>query len=185
MSKLTHVSKGFETFTVGLSRFLIWVCAITLFVMMVTISLEVGLRYIFNTSLYWSFEVVEYMLVALTFLGLAYIQFQGKHIKVEFIFDRFRPRAKVLTSIITTIITLFLFIIVTIMGWYFAWEAWVENIKSWSITAIPQFPVRVLVPIGGFVMCLYLLIELFRNIAALQGKSEVSEEESARGIEME
>ena len=170
MSKLEHVTRGFETFTSGVSKFLLGVCAIILFVMMLLISLEVTMRYIFNKSLFWSFEVVEYMLVGLTFLGLAYIQSLGKHIKVEFIFDRFRPRAKEVTSIITTMITLFLFIMVTIMGWHFAWEAWVENIKSWSITAIPQFPVRVAVPIGGFVMCLYLLIELSRNIAALLRK---------------
>jgi len=80
----------------------------------------------------------------------------------------------VATSILTSIVALVIFILFTIAGWRAAWEAWTLDVRSWSVFAIPQFPVRVLVPIGGFIMCLYLLIELSRNITALLGKGKVS-----------
>jgi len=176
VSKLTRVSRGFETVTSGLSKFLIGVCAVTLFAMMVIICIDVCLRYVFHSALIWSVEVSEYMLVALSVLGIAYIQAQGKHIKVEFVFDHLPPRTQMVTAIFTTIIALALFILFTISGWRIAWEAWTLNVRSWSIFKMPQFPVRVTVPIGSLVMCLYLLNELVRNIVALtkeRGKSAI------------
>lgn len=173
MSKLTSVARSFETVTSGLSKFLIGVCAVILFVMMVITSIDVCLRYVFHGALIWSVEVSEYMLVALSVLGIAYIQAQGKHIKVDFIFDHLQPRAQVVTAIFTTIIALLLFVLFTISGWRIAWDAWTLDVKSASIFKIPQFPVRVTVPIGSFVMCLYLLTELVRNVGALRRKGKV------------
>lgn len=172
MSKLTRAAGGFESFITRLSQFLIGVCAVILFAAMIIICLEVSLRYIFRTSTIWSFEFIEYIMVGLAVLGLAYIQTQGKHIKIEFIFDRFKPRAQAATTIFTTIIALVIFILFTLAGWHAAWEAWTLDVRSWSVFAIPQFPVRVMVPIGGFLMCLYLLIQLSRNILLLKERAK-------------
>lgn len=178
MSRLTNTARGFETVVAWVTKLLIWVCAIIVFAMMAIIAIEVTLRYVFRTSLIWSFEVVEYIMVGLSVLGLAYIQSQGKHIKIEFVVDRFKPRAQVATGIFTSIVALFLFVLFTIAGWNIAWEAWTFDIRSWSIFKIPQFPVRVQVLIGSFIMCLYLLVEFSRGIRAFRGKSIKSADKS-------
>ena len=185
MSKLRRTAAGFERVVSGLSAVLMWVCAVLLFAVMIIICYEVSLRYAFNTSTVWSFEVTEYILLALSVLSLAYIQARGKHIKVDFIFDRFKPRAQMATSVLTSAVALFLFIMFTIAGWQAAWEAWTMKIVSWSTMAIPQFPVRVVVPIGSFVICLYLIVELSRHVLALRAGAQPAGKSVSEAIEIE
>lgn len=58
---------------------LFWVLSITVFVQFFT-------RYILNSSLSWTEEMAQYMLMVLAFLGSAMAARRGTHIAVEFLF---------------------------------------------------------------------------------------------------
>ncbi len=102
------------------------------------------------------FELSEYILAVFILLGAAYTQQVKGHVGVDFVIKRFSLRTRTLCQIITVFLSLF---IVTIL----VWQGWVEGIKERTVSdmlRIPQYPFRLLVAIGGFLLWLELLIDL-------------------------
>jgi TRAP-type C4-dicarboxylate transport system permease small subunit len=58
---------------------LFWILSVTVFVQFFT-------RYVLNSSLSWTEEIAQYMLMVLAFLGSAMAARRGTHIAVEFLF---------------------------------------------------------------------------------------------------
>jgi hypothetical protein len=51
------------------------------------------------------------------------------------------------------------------------WQGWVEGVTEKAVSdqlRIPQYPFRVLVAVGGFLLCLELLIDLFGSFGKLR-----------------
>ena len=162
-----------EKVIMKISKVLIGLCSIAIFVMMILISLEVVLRYGFHTSLIWPFEVVEFILVGITFLGLSYIQSTGQHLKVDFIYEKLPLSMKHLARIIGTFGTLLLFVLVTKTGWDYTWLAWTEHLRSWTVTRMAMWPVRLTIPLGGFFMCLCLVFQLLHHVASFIKREKI------------
>ena len=71
-------------------------------------------------------------------------------------------------EIITTLLSLFIIAIVV-------WQGWVEGITEKAVSdqlRIPQYPFRVLVAVGGFLLWLELLIDLFGSFGKLRRNAQ-------------
>ena len=134
--------------------------------MMLVVVYGVIMRYIFNIPVRWVAEVSEFMMVALTFLALGYVQHERKHITIDFFFRQRNARTKAILSVMTTLCSLVIFVLLTWASWGFAAQAWQSNFTS-DAAAIPLFPPRLLVPLGAGVMCLQLLADLVQGIGSL------------------
>ncbi|WP_376095900.1 TRAP transporter small permease [Roseomonas sp. CCTCC AB2023176] len=66
---------------------LFWILSVTVFVQFFT-------RYVLNSSLSWTEEIAQYMLMVLAFLGSAIAARRGTHIAVEFLFAALPVRAR-------------------------------------------------------------------------------------------
>ena len=56
---------------------------------------EVVSRYVFNEPTVWATEYSTYLLLGMTFVGLAYAQKHGSHIRVELLVGRLAPAQSV------------------------------------------------------------------------------------------
>jgi TRAP-type C4-dicarboxylate transport system permease small subunit len=86
------------------------------------------------------------------------------HVGVDFVTSRLSPRLRVACEIITTLLSLFIIAIVV-------WQGWVEGTTEKGVSdqlRIPQYPFRVLVAVGGFLLWLELLIDLFGAFGKLR-----------------
>ena len=111
-----------------------------------------------------TFEISEYILAVFILLGAAYTQQVKGHVGVDFLTSRLSPRVRVVCEIITTILSLFIIAIVI-------WHGWLEGIRERTVSdmlRIPQYPFRLLVAVGGFLLWLELLIDLFNSIGKLK-----------------
>ena len=111
-----------------------------------------------------SFELSEYILATFILLGAAYTQQVKGHVGVDFVTSRLSPRVRIVCEIITTILSLFIIAIVI-------WQGWLEGIRERTVSdmlRIPQYPFRLLVAIGGFLLWLELLIDLVNSIGKLK-----------------
>jgi len=140
--------------------------AMIILVMMASVALAVVMRYIFHAPLAWTFEAVGYMLVAITFLALAGVQARGQHVRVEFLLVRLSDRWRNVFGVVTILCALFFFSLVTWASWEYAVKALHFGLVS-EEQGFPLFPPRLLVPVGCFVMCLQLLINLRQHIGFL------------------
>ena len=74
-----------------ISIFLGYFSGALVFLMMISIIIDVVMRHIFNAPTTWADEVSCYLLVAITFLGAAYTLNLDGHIRVEAIIMKLNP----------------------------------------------------------------------------------------------
>jgi len=151
----------------GIRRINYVVCAVGM-VMIIPLMLltfaDVMLRGFFNKPIAGTFELSQYILAIFILLGAAYTQQVRGHVGVDFLTSRLSPRRRALCEIITTLLSLLIIAIVI-------WQGWVEGITEKSVSdqlRIPQYPFRVLVAVGGFLLWLELLIDLFGSFGKLR-----------------
>lgn len=125
---------------------------------------DVMLRGFFNKPIPGTFEISQYMLAFFILLGAAYTQQVKGHVGVNFLTSRLSPRLQAVCEILTTLLSLFIIAILV-------WQGWVEGIAEKAVSdqlRIPQYPFKVLVAVGAFLLWLELLIDLFGSFGKLR-----------------
>ena len=151
----------------GIRRLNYIVCAIGMAMvipLMLLTFADVMLRGFFNKPIPGTFEISQYILAVFILLGAAYTQQVKGHVGVDFVTSRLSPRLRTICEIITTLLSLFIIAIVV-------WQGWVEGIAEKAVSdqlRIPQYPFKVLVAVGGFLLWLELLIDLFGSFGKLR-----------------
>jgi TRAP-type mannitol/chloroaromatic compound transport system permease small subunit len=122
---------------------------------------EVVSRYLFHRPTSWSFEVSTYMLVACVFLAAARTHLMEGHVRVDIVLSRLSHKTQSLMNIATSILALIFVAILTWESWDVAWSALQGGWRSDSPIALPLFPAKVTIPIGGFLLCLQIVSKLW------------------------
>ncbi|OGP93246.1 MAG: C4-dicarboxylate ABC transporter substrate-binding protein [Deltaproteobacteria bacterium RBG_16_48_10] len=131
--------------------------------MLLTTGDVIGRKF-FTKTIPGAFELSEYILAVFILLGAAYTQQVKGHVGVDFITCKLSPRVRTVCQIITTFLSLFIIAILI-------WHGWLEGIRERTVSdmlRIPQYPFRLLVAIGGFLLWLELLIDLVGSIGKLK-----------------
>lgn len=140
--------------------------AIAIVLMMLHITLDVFLRYVF-----WSpppgtlVFVSNYYMVAVSFLALAFAERRNAHIAVEVVFEYFPLRFQRLTSCLGAALSALIFGML-------AWRGLDEALRKQAIDAfmfeqglrIPIWPSYYLLPIGAGLMSLVLVFKIIRYL---------------------
>ncbi len=110
----------------------------------------------------WAQEVSEYLLVASVFLTVALSWREDKHVRVDILYNRlsekWRRRANLLFSI-------WAFLFSAALTWYgslWALDALRMNEETATLMMLPTFPVKVFIPLGGFLLCIQIVHSAFR-----------------------
>ncbi len=131
---------------------------------MIAVMREVVGRYFFHSPSDWSLELSCYLLVGLAYLAAAYTELVEGHIRIDFIYSRFKGKVKRFADVIIPLIALCWSVILVWQGGKLAWHSLVTGAHSSEAMMWPLFPSQVMVPIGGFLLCLVLIAKILRNI---------------------
>jgi TRAP-type mannitol/chloroaromatic compound transport system permease small subunit len=140
------------------------VCAMGMFLaipLMLITTGDVISRGFFNKPIPGTLELSEYMLSIIILLGAAYTQQVKGHVGVDFLTKRFSTRTQSVIEIFTTLISMIIVVIIV-------WQGYVEGIHEKTVSdmlRVPQWPFRLLVSVGGFLLFLELFIALVNAIA--------------------
>jgi len=151
----------------GIQRINYVVCAIGMAMiipLMLLTFADVVLRSFFNKPIPGTFEISQYILAVFILLGAAYTQQVKGHVGVDFVTSRLSPRLRAICEILTTLLSLFIIAVVV-------WQGWVVGISEKAVSdqlRIPQYPFKVLVAVGGLLLWLELLIDLFGSLGKLR-----------------
>jgi TRAP-type C4-dicarboxylate transport system permease small subunit len=149
---------------------------VLLFIMTGLIALDVFARALVGRSLMISQEISGYLLVAITFLGLAHTLREGRHITVEILTSKLSPHRQRQLEILV-----FLVCIV-----FMAWLTWTTSSPVVDMYATGQRAVTPLetpmwfpflfVPLGSGMLTLAFVIELIRKVGQMkhQGPSDLA-----------
>lgn len=147
----------------GASGVLAFVAGAALILMMLHITVDVTLRYLFSAPLRATIEVVStYYMVAVVFLPLALVEQLNAHIVVELISQHFPRRAH---EILIAVVSIF-------AGLYFgafAWQTWGDALQKMAVgevtlgtTSVTVWPTRFYLPFGCGLITLLLFYKAFR-----------------------
>ena len=146
--------------------------AIIIFLLMVMLLLEVLTRYILNSPLSIADEMGGYLLVAITFMGLAYTWKEKGHVRVSLLIsrlpDKFGQQLRFITLILATVFTLPL-----IKACYdLISDSLLFESRSGSWLRTPLAYPQTILLIGAIMLFLQLVAEIIKATIAMS-KSEV------------
>ncbi len=168
-------SGGFGKFMNIISRFderLAEFAGWIVIVMMLTITYDVAMRYIFGAPTTWSFEINRYMLILVVFFGGAWALPAGGHVAVDIFTEKIEGKKRAVFEILTSIMALAYMSMFFLESTAFAWDAWEGAVRSTEYLAWPLWPMRTFLVIGSFFLGLEFLFRLVRNIAILTGTAQ-------------
>lgn len=146
----------------------------TVFLLMIMVLVEVITRYVMNTPLSIADELGGYMLVGITFLGLAYTWKERGHVSVELITNLLPPKVALWLRFFTLILAV-IFCYPLIMGSYeYLQDSLLFGSRSGSWLRIPLVYPQSLLLIGSVLLCVQLLVEIVKAVINLRnnGKEE-------------
>lgn len=126
---------------------------------MLTVCLEVILRYFLNRPQIWVTEVTECLLLYITFLGSAWLLQQEGHVKVDIILNRLKPRMVALLGIFSSLVGVFVSLTLTVYGFSVTWDYFQRGMYTPTAMEIPVSAIIVIIPVGSLV----LLVQFMRR----------------------
>lgn len=160
------------------------VACVSIAVMMFSTTLDTILRYLFNRPIAGVFELNEVILVVCVFMGLAWCQIERGHIRVTMGLMRLSPRKAVIMDTIVWVAALAFVMTLAIQTWHDAVYAYSIKLFRFGRVQMPIWWVRGLVPIGLWLLCIQLILDIWTDIWRLIGRLPIQIPE-LRPIEQE
>lgn len=166
MKVLLAVSRAIDALSATIGRALIW-----LVLVMVLISAgNAASRYLFSLSSNAWLELQWYLFSVVFLLCAGYTLLSDEHIRIDIVSSRLSPRARTWIDIFGTVLFLLpMSVLIMWLSWPVFVNAWVSHEISSNAGGLIRWPVRLLVPIGFFLLSLQGVSELIKRVAFLHG----------------
>jgi len=139
------------------------ITSISMLLMTIIMAIGVFCRYVLNVSLPWASEIACYFLVFLGIIGGALTLVKGQHITVNIFYDKFSNRIKFLADVIKIILIGFFAYIMVTSG-----LAYTNTVAKGVFTNIPLGIPRMVVPIGGILIIIFLIVSIMERIFGIK-----------------
>ena len=132
--------------------------ALIMFLIMMIVIVDVGLRYLLNSPLDGAYELITlYLVAALFFLSLSHTLERDHHVRVDILFNLVSPRSRAAMEFVGYGLSLALFALIFDRGVRRTWEDWTSNGIIDGAYAWPTWVASAVVPIGVGMLLLRLL----------------------------
>jgi TRAP-type mannitol/chloroaromatic compound transport system permease small subunit len=136
----------------------------TILVVTFTVLYEVIARGLFGQATIWANETTIYLSAVAYLLGGGYALLKRAHVRIDLVYDTFRPRAKMWADIVGFVCFA---IYVGALIWIGAEMAWASFRQSEG-TGTPWnpaiWPVKAAIPIAGLLLLLQGIVNLLRDL---------------------
>ncbi len=132
---------------------------------------EVIMRYAFNTGQAWALELINNLLLYMTFLGAAWLLKKRGHVAIDLVYNHLNPRTRLIINVIISFIGA---IICLVMVWYSAWNTITDlmsNIRESTTMQAPRGVISAIMPVGFFMLFVEFSREFFEYLKGLGAKN--------------
>jgi TRAP-type mannitol/chloroaromatic compound transport system permease small subunit len=127
-------------------------------------------RYVLNKTSNGWLEMQWYLFAAIFLLCSGYTFLHNEHIRIDVIAQRFSRRTLIWIDIFGTIFFMLpMTVYIMVLGWSMFSESYAVHEVSADPGGLVRWPVKLLVPVGFFLLTLQGLSELVKRIAFLMG----------------
>jgi TRAP-type C4-dicarboxylate transport system permease small subunit len=150
----------------SVSRWVGYISAVAIILMMLLVTANVIGRYFIREPITGAPEIACLMMIVIVFPALAWVALEGKHIRVDFIMDRFPPLVQTITEGLMLIISLGIYAIIS-------WRSFLAATRSSdvsSLLSIPQAPFYWIMAVGWALFTISIIALIIKNIAGVVKK---------------
>ncbi len=178
MNALLTLARWIDALTERVGRLAIWLVLIA-----TLISAGNALaRYALGESSNAWLEIQWYLFGAMLLLAAGYTLKHNGHVRIDILYNRFGPRGQAWIDLVGGL--LFLLPMAVLLAWL-AWpmfmDAWATHEMSPDAGGLLRWPVKLLLPVGFFLLALQGLAEVIKRLGVLSGHlilpTEAPEEE--------
>jgi TRAP-type mannitol/chloroaromatic compound transport system permease small subunit len=127
-------------------------------------------RYAFNVSSNAWLEIQWYMFGAVVMLGASYTLKKNEHVRVDIVYANVSTRRQIGIDIFGFILFMLpATVIMTYLSWPIFYNAWHMGEISSNAGGLIRWPVKILLPLGFFLLTLQGISELIKRIAMVTG----------------
>ena len=126
-------------------------------------------RYIFNSPITGGMEMSQLLMMAVGILCWAYVQETKSYINVDILCAYYPPGVKRVLDIGILLLTIALFGLIAWQSTLIAITDLKQN-RVIETVLIPQWPFKLIVPFGSFVLCLECIIQIVDNVTQMKRK---------------
>jgi len=149
----------------GLRRFEATVLSLGILLMAANAVANVIGRTVLGSSIYFSEELNQFLIVLVTFVGLGYAARQGRHIRMSAIYDQFGPRQRKWLMIVIAAVTSAIMFALAVYA-----VSYVDRVAtSGKVTPALRFPLYITylwVPVGFAITGIQYALTVVRNLQA-------------------
>ncbi len=142
------------------------ISGLAVFSLVVLAVVSVGGRNLFNAPLPGYVDWIEQVMPLLAFLGIAFVQRDGGHIRMDIVIGRLRGRALWLAELVSVVLVLLLMLALVWGSWSHFGRSFDFAAPLWSRDSsidisLPIWPAKLLVPVAFSVLCLRLVLQIW------------------------
>lgn len=145
---------------------------------MLTVCADVILRTFFKMPQMWVTEVIECLLLYITFLATAWLLREEGHVQVDILVNRLKPRTVAFFGIISSVIGVFISLVLTVFGTTVTWDYFQRGIYTPSVMEIPVSLIIVIIPVGSLLLLAQFIRRTVKNFAGFIIETAESRSES-------
>lgn len=132
--KLTRMVTMFDRALSGLDRVVGWLVMLCMATITFVITLQVVLRYGFNSSLDWGWAVPRLAFICGVFLGMPLALKEGAHVGIDLLAISLPPRGREMLRIFQTVVSALLMICVIVFSTRLAVTLWDQTIPTLPVS---------------------------------------------------
>ncbi len=143
------------------------VAGIVVFMLMLLAVAQIFGRKLFNVPVPGFIDWVEQAMAVFAFLGIAYCQRVGGHIRMDILVGRLRGRILWLSEFVSTIVMILLSTALT-------WGSWLHFKRAWDLgdssidIALPVWPAKLMVPVALTLLTLRFILQAWGYLRAFK-----------------
>lgn len=136
--------------------------------------IEVFMRYVVAQPTIWAWDVNIQIFAVIIFLSGGYALRHKGHITVDVLTINMSPRKTAILSLFTSIFFFFGITTLMILGWEMFLMSWKVSEKMPTIWAPPYYWMKLMIPLGCFLLLAQGVAEFFKDLLKVFSKAENS-----------
>jgi len=143
---------------------------ITIFLLVMLTALNVLGRWLFNLPITGYIDWIEQAMAFFAFLGIAYCQRLGAHIRMDIFIGSIHGRKRWFSEFVSTLLMLCVTLLLIYGSSLHAWRAFDIGDSSMDI-GLPTWPAKLIVPLALSFLAVRLFIQLWAYVRAIKNAS--------------
>lgn len=167
MEAALRISAGIDRLNETIGKSVYWLILVAVLVS----AVNAVVRKTFDVSSNAWLELQWQLFGAVFMLAAAYTLLRNEHIRIDIVNSRFPKRVRDWIDLLGHLLFLMPFVLLMIYdGWPFFTASYRINEQSMNAGGLPQWPPKLLIPLGFFLLFLQGISEIIKRIAVMTGR---------------